>query len=118
MASVYKPKSDRKRKGARWMIAYTEDTGRRRTVRGYTDKAATERLAAKLESEAAQRRDGLIDPRDEAYRRNESKPLVDHLSDWHADLANRGNTAKHADLSRSRVARLLDIAGAKRITDL
>ncbi len=57
MASVFKKSRDRNRKGASWYIAYHDGT-RRRTVKGYTDKAATEALARKLETDADLRRAG------------------------------------------------------------
>ena len=47
-------------------------------------------------------------------RQGERKPLVDHVTDWQADLTNRGGTAKHADLSADRVRRLVAVmCGAK-----
>ena len=64
----------------------------------------------KLESEADLRRRGVIDPRTDAYSTHEARPLADHLADWHAYLIGKGSTQQHADLSRNRVARLIDLA--------
>ncbi len=64
MASVFKKKRDRSRKNACWFIAYQDENGVRRTVKGCTDKAATQRVAAKLETEAELRRRGIIDPQE------------------------------------------------------
>lgn len=36
------------------------------------------------------------------------RPLVEHLADWRAALAAKGNTGKRADLMRQRVQRLFD----------
>ena len=56
MSSVYKKARDRKRPGASWYIAYADENGVRRTVKGCPDKTATEAMARKLESEADLRR--------------------------------------------------------------
>jgi hypothetical protein len=45
MASVFKKSRDRANKLASWYIAYQDEDGRRRTVKGCPDKAATEALA-------------------------------------------------------------------------
>jgi hypothetical protein len=61
MASVYKRGRDEKERHSPWWISYEDENGKRRTVKGYTEKRATETLAAKLEDEARMRRDGLVD---------------------------------------------------------
>jgi hypothetical protein len=52
MASLYKWIRDQQKKHAPWYIAYRDRAGKRRTVKGFTDKALTEKLAMKLETEA------------------------------------------------------------------
>ena len=52
MASVFKKSRDRKRPGASWYIAYVDERGIRRMIKGCPDKAATEAIARKLETEA------------------------------------------------------------------
>src|SRR5262249_57682662 len=96
MASVFKKTRDRSNKLASWFIAYQDEHGRRRMVKGCPDKAATEQLARKLESEAELRRRGVIDPKADAYAAHEARPLADHLADWRASLLPKGHTAKHA----------------------
>src|SRR4051794_41419764 len=118
MASVFKRTRDRQRKGASWYIAYTDQNGIRRTVKGCPDKTATEGMARKLESEADLRRRGIIDPRTDAYSTHERRPLADHLADWHDYLMGKGSTEKHAKLSRNRVGRLIDLARARKLSDL
>jgi hypothetical protein len=118
MSSVFKRARDRKRPGSSWYIAYADEDGIRRTVKGCPDKAATEAMARKLESEADLRRRGIIDPRTDAYAAHEARTLAEHLADWHAYLIGKGSTRQHADLSRNRVARLIELARARRISDL
>ncbi|CAN5781230.1 hypothetical protein BH23PLA1_BH23PLA1_41460 [soil metagenome] len=118
MASVFKKARDRSRKGSAWYIAYSDEQGRRRMVKGCSDKAATEAMARKLESEAELRRRGVIDAKADAYAKHEARPLADHLADFKADLLARGNTPKHAALFSERARRVAKLAKAERLSDL
>ena len=46
------------------------------------------------------------------------RPLADHVADWHAYLLAKGSTRQHADLSRNRVARIIELARLGRISEL
>lgn len=118
MSSVYKKSRDRKRPGASWYITFVNEHGRRQTVKGCPDKAATEAMARKLESEAELRRRGVIDPKADHLANHEARTLVDHLNDFHNFLVGKGTTVKHADLTRNRVARLIDLARARHVSDM
>ena len=101
MASVFKAA------GAKvYSVVYTDQRGKRRKKKGYTDKRESEKLGMRLEDRARKIRDGSIDPKDESYGDHANRPLADHVADWHADLCHRGRTAKHADLSSDRVPAL------------
>src|SRR4051794_27184300 len=60
--------------------------GRPKLFKGYTDKAATEQCAAKLERAKAQGAEGLIDP----YKPHRKRRLSDHVSDWISELRQLG----------------------------
>src|SRR3954449_2589924 len=113
MASIFKRKRDRQRKGASWYFAYADENGVRRTVKGCPDKAATEAMARKLESESELRRRGVIDPRSDAYATHEARLLADHLADFRAALAAKGGTRKHPMVTANRARRVLALAGAR-----
>jgi hypothetical protein len=93
MASVFKPKGSKK-----YVILYHDENGDRRKKTGATDKTVTERLARDLENRVMLRREGVVDPKAEAYRDHEAKPLSVHLADWVKDLNARGGTPKHSEL--------------------
>ena len=119
MASIYKRSRDKKRlKRPPYYIDYTDHTGVRRTVKGYTDKALTVQLAAKLEHEAKLRRDGLVDADEENRRDLERQPIANSLSLFEKALMARGNSEKHVQLTISRTKRLLDGAGATTLREL
>src|SRR5262245_24501477 len=107
MASVFKRTRDRQRKGASWYIAFVDEHGRRRMVKGCPDKSATESLARELETDVELRRRGILDCKTEALRDHAARPLADHLADWHAALLAEGATAKHAPLALERVRRVV-----------
>ena len=120
MASVFKRSCDRKRPGAAWLITYRDfrykgDDGIRVTVKGCPDKAATQRQAHALETEAANRRRGLTDPKAQAIADHEARPLGEHLDAYHDYLVAKGGTPAHADVTRRRVARLVALVGGARI---
>lgn len=118
MSSVFKKTSDRKRPNSCWYIAYTDHDGVRRTKKGCPDKTATEALARKLESDAELRRRGVIDPKADAYRFHQSRPLAEHLADWKAFQLGKGVTQRHADEGYARVVKLVALAKAERLSDL
>ncbi|MEW4570481.1 hypothetical protein AB1L88_21665, partial [Tautonia sp. JC769] len=73
----------------------------------------TETMAREAESKAAKLRAGLIDPRADAIRAHEARPIADHLDAWHAHLIASSHTPKHAGMSLERVQRVAAlIAGA------
>ncbi len=59
MASVYRKSSDKSNRRAAWYFSFVDETGKRRQRKGFTDKAATEKLALKLEEEAKMVREGI-----------------------------------------------------------
>src|SRR5262249_59063085 len=76
---------------------------------GATDKQVTERIARDLENRVVLRREGVVDPREEAYRDHASKPLSEHLGDWIRSLVAKGSTPKHTRLFSDRARRVVAI---------
>ncbi|HZW34904.1 MAG TPA: tyrosine-type recombinase/integrase, partial [Isosphaeraceae bacterium] len=106
------------KRGKVWYYRFTDANGKRVMRRGCTDKRATEEMARAAEIEAAKIRAGLIDPKEAAYRGHEAKPLADHLADWRAFLLGRDRSRRHADEGHARVAKLMTLAKADRLSDL
>jgi len=113
MASILKqryttiePETGRRirRKSACWYVDYKAADGTRKRVKGFRDKQATVQLAAKLEKEAELARAGIIDK----YKDHRSKPLLEHLADFKANLLDKGNTVKHAQLVYNRAKAVVD----------
>lgn len=107
-----------RKRGKTWYYRIYDANGAQHEVKGCTDRRETERMAAAAEMEAAKVRAGMIDPKAIGFRDHEARPLAEHLADWHAYLIGKGSTPKHADLTRNRVARVIELAKARRISEL
>jgi integrase len=101
-----------------WYYRYVDADSVKREAKGCTDKRATEELARAAESEAAKVRAGLIDPKEDAYRKADTKPIGKHLDDFHSHLTAKGDTPKHAHMIRAHVARIVGQARIDRISGL
>ena len=118
MPTVYKTASDRTKKNIRWMVAWTDELGHRRTRRGYTDKSLSERLARQLEDAARARREGTIDAAAERMGDHSRRPLADHIADYRVYLVAKGSTEAHVDLTEARIEQAGQNAGWKTIADI
>ncbi|MCE9543996.1 MAG: recombinase XerD, partial [Planctomycetia bacterium] len=97
MASVFKHGGKGNRDGY-YYVAWRDHRGKRHTkCTRTTDKAAAERIAAKYETDAALRRDGVIDPMLDDIGRQSQRPLSEHIADYKAKLQSAGRTAVHTD---------------------
>ncbi|MEK6675882.1 MAG: tyrosine-type recombinase/integrase [Planctomycetota bacterium] len=87
-----------------WYIDYRDvasDTVK--TVKGFTDRKATEQRAAELERTSERTAVGLIDRFAEECRR----PLLEQVEEWKAALMAKGSTRTYAELSAQRVKSVL-----------
>jgi integrase len=101
------------------VIGYTDIDGVRRTVKGFTDKTETERLAAKLEHEVMMRKRGLIAPALEQAAKQRAGLLETHMNDFEKSLLRNGdNTAKHVQLTMTRVRAIVEKANLITASDI
>jgi integrase len=107
-----------RQRGKIWFYRYTDEHGRQVEKKGYTGRRETEDLAKAVEREVLQIKAGLVDPKALAYREHEAKPLADHLTDYRGYLIGKGSLPRYANLTRNQITRLLDLARAKRVSDL
>src|SRR5262249_29611759 len=97
-----------------WHVRYRDADGRWVTVKGYTDRQATDQLAAELVRRAERKEQGLIDPFEEQRRR----PLAEQLADYRAALEGKGNAAGYVGLVFGRLNAVAGDCGWKTLTDL
>ena len=102
------------RQSRKWYVEYRDGQGIRRRKPGFTDKQATQQLASDLEKQAAREEAGLVD----RFAEHRKQPLTEHVKDWRTALLAKGDTEKHADMSVSRVRRVLSACGFGFLSDL
>ena len=107
-----------RKRGKVWYYRFVDADGVKRTVKGCSDKRATEELARDAESQAAKIRAGLIDPKDLARRDHQARPLSEHLTAWAESLAAKGGTPKHIELSTARAHRVVALVKGARLADI
>ena len=109
MASIFKPTYTKKdpdtgetekdpqtgekvlRRLSKYYIKYRDADGIIRKVPGFTDKAATFQLAARLEREAELGKLGIVDP----FEKHRKRPLKEHVEEFEKHLQDKGNTPEH-----------------------
>jgi integrase len=107
-----------RKKGKVWYFRFTDADGTKRERKGCPDRRATEELARAAESEVARIKAGLIDTAT-IRRRSEGRRLMgEHLADWHAAMVAKGRKVKHADLSKQRASKVVELTGSTRLDDL
>jgi integrase len=102
VASIYRPNGRRN-----WIIEWVDENGRRRRKSGTSDRAVAQRIARDLENRKALRREGLVDPKEEAYAAHAARPLVEHLDAWEESLSAAGSTPDHVVLFTKRARRVV-----------
>ncbi len=115
MPSLYKRKSDKRRKGSRWIVRWRDaETGKWRDKTAYTDRDASLELGRNLERESARKAEGLTDPLDAQRRR----PVSEHMDEFIAKLKTAGRDARYRLQVENRINRVINGIGAKLLTDL
>jgi site-specific recombinase XerD len=109
VASITKRGRDKGKKNKPYVIQYYDHEGTRQFAKGFTDKALTEQLAAKLENEVLLRKRGMIDPAQERLLAIKQSPITEHLDAFDRSMAN--NTPKHRKLTMTRVTRVIEGCG-------
>ncbi len=107
-----------RKRGKVWYYRFVDADGVKRTVKGCSDRRATEDMARDAETQAARIRAGLVDAKDLARREHQARPLSEHLDAWRDAMLHEGNTQKHADQTADRVRRLIAVMNGARPDDI
>ena len=99
MATVFKRGGQGNRAG-QYYVSYFDHTGERVTKSARTaDKTVALRIAAKLEADAALRRDGVVDAQLDGITKQSKRPIEDHLTDYEAKLRAADRTDQHVGMT-------------------
>jgi len=116
MASIFRRGG--KRTGC-WQIQWFDDTGKRRSKNSKTtDKSAAQRIANKLESDAALRRDGVIDAALDWIGKESQRTIDSHLADFEAKLRTGKRDAEHVRSTISYIRTIAKSAGFSSAADI
>ena len=115
MASVFKRKKDKKKKGSQWIASYFDaETDSWKQQIAYTDRGLSLALAQRLEHESGLRREGFTsNVRDESLR-----PIKDQLSEYITHLASKKRDENYIAQAEARIVRVLDAIKASRLLDV
>ena len=117
MASIFK-RGGKKAKGY-WYIQWTDHNGKRRSKCAQTtDKATAERIASKYETDAALRRDGVIDPTLDAISKVSQRSIESHLTDYESKMRAADRTDEHVARTIGFVRIISEWAGFSIATDI
>lgn len=118
MASIFK-RGGKKNRDGRWYIEYFDENGKRKTVSSRTtDKAAAQRIANKLEADAALRREGVIDRHLDAVSTQAKRTIEEHLRDFEAKMIGARYDGKHVRSTLSRIRAICKAAGFQVASDI
>jgi integrase len=118
MASVFK-RGGKQNRGGSWYAAWNDHNGKRRVRCIHTtDKATAERIAAKLEADAALRRDGVVDPALDATAKESRRTIEDHLTDYEAKLRAANRSTDHIERTTGFVRTFAAFAGITLAADI
>lgn len=118
MASVYKKKSDKKRRGSSWYIHYKAADGRRVSVKGCPDYAETKLTAQRLESQAELARRGVISPAQDRCIQQGNRPIEEHIAEFISTVDSRDRAPRYVQQVKSRIERFVKFAECRYITEL
>jgi len=112
--SVYKRKADRRKKDTKWLVAWTDEFGRRKAKTAFTDYEASLELARKLAREVALRLVGKSDPFDQ----HRQTPIGRHLADFISSLKSAKRAPRYVLQVENRIKRIIAGLGVKFLHEL
>ena len=108
MASVFK-RGGKRNRGGSYYISWNDHLGKRQTkCAKTTDKATAERIVAKLEADAALRREGVIDPRLDSVNKESGRSLREHLDSFEMKMMAAGRDAEHIRVTVRYIEKIAD----------
>ncbi len=92
--------------------------GKRKRLAGGRDKDAAKALGVRMEDLERQRRQGLIDPRQERLALERKRSLETHLADYEAKLRAANRTDNHVDRTLGFIRGIVAAAGFATVADI
>jgi len=112
--SVYKRKKDKRKKDTKWIVAWTDEAGKRKAKTAFTDYEASVELGRKLAREVAMRLVGRADP----FEQHRTVPVTKHLEEFIAGLRSANRAPRYVAQVESRIKCILDGLSVEFLHDL
>jgi len=101
--SVYKRKKDKRRRDTKWIVAWTDQAGRRRAKTAFTDYEASVELGRKLARRAALASVGQVD----RFEEHRDIPVEKHLQEFIDGLWSAGRADRYVEQVEQRIRTIL-----------
>jgi integrase len=112
---VFKRKTDKKKKGSKWIVRYYDHAAKRwRNKTAYTDRDSSLKLYFELKKKSEQRAAGLVDAFDEALK----TPIAEVVEEFIASVKALGRSPRYLDQLESRINATIAGTGATRLHEL
>ena len=109
----------RKNRHGKYIASWFDENGRRKNrSTGTSDSDAAHQIARKWETDAALRRQGVIDASQARVADHSVRSVSEHVSEYLAHCEHIGQDATHRSNKQSQLAKLIDGIKAARLADL
>ena len=102
-----------------WIASWYDHEGvRRERSTKTTDKAAADRILAKITADNALRREGVVDASRDRYATEGRRPIAEHADAYVAHCRHVGHAPRHVDQKARHLKRLIASGKLSRLSDL
>ena len=118
MASIFKRKADRNRRDKPYLIAYTDENGRRKVITGSSDKTVSMQIASTKEAEICKRRHGITTAAEDRFTREAKRPIADQVQEYMEHCHHLGMSPRTLGQKRRHLEDWICFVEANRLKDV
>ncbi len=118
MASIFKSKRDKRRKGASWYICYKDGSDKWVTIKGCADHEATRLMANELEAQSGLERRGIVTGAQSRCAKQGKRPIAEHIDEFVATKEGKGRADRYVQQIRGRLEAFIEFVSCKLIAEI
>ena len=100
------------------IISAPRENGKQKDTPLGKDLSVAKGIAKMLAARQVAIKAGTLDPREAGWADAESRPITEHVREWAAYLAGKGDVPRHVEQSATAVLRLIESAKVSRVSGL
>jgi len=100
------------------VVQYTDEFGKRRTVKGFSSLTESRKLGQRLEDDARRRKSGMVDVQADQRAGHAVRPISEHVDEFATYLEAQGITGHERRQKVARLKRLLTETKVTRLADV